>query len=342
MSNAYVFESMGLNPKPFLRDVLAKLPEPILIVGNRSVDADSAGCVAALLEETRMNGQESYTFFSGLIEDDLAWMFDETDTSPTILEDYASLVVVDDVVESRRLGIPIKEGVPIVNIDHHMGRIPPEAKPGGKMFIAADGNVLTYWADLPATACLLIREEIYHPYLWLSLFTDSVGFTVRGPTAVKYAYRLCEGLKEAGIPFLDADQEAMHQKWSRIGTLQSFSQLLDSKIYTFGGTYKESAIQIILGVVDCPDGMPAFNALETFRAYSDVSVVVNQKTGRCSIRSRRDDYDVCAIAKKFGGGGHIKASGFSLELGPGFEERVDCLIENLLTSVTNVRTKMYL
>jgi len=39
----------------------------------------------------------------------------------------------------------------------------------------------------------------------------------------------------------------------------------------------------------------------------------NKKHWKCSIRTRKDNIDVSKIAKKFGGGGHQKASGFSLE-----------------------------
>lgn len=336
------FYDWGAFSNAKLLDVLESLPEPILIIGNKNLDADSAGSIVALLEELRNNGKECYTTFATKLVEDLAWMFDDSDTVPTIVQDYASLIVVDDIVDSERLGVLVKPNVPVVNIDHHMGRAPEGVATDGSIDVRIVDNVIQYWANLPATACLLIDEEIYHPWLWLSLFTDSVGLTVNGITTARYLVRLADGLSAVEDPLTDSLQEEIYRKWNRIGTLHSLAHLLESKIYAFGGTYEDRPVQIIVGIIDCDDDLSAFKALGTFRAYSDVTALVNSRNGRASIRSRTSDFNVCDVAKEFGGGGHIRASGFRIEPDENFNDGVDRLLELMLKDVSNVRTKVYM
>lgn len=329
-----------------LRDALEFLPEPVLIVGNKLIDADSAGCIAALMTWLREEGVEVYTHFSRPPGESLGWMFDSTDVNDTILEDYASLIVVDDYVDSERLGIPIKDYVPIVNIDHHSSRRPKlavdEKEHTGTIFVEVVDRQITFWGLMPAAACLLIRSGIFHPYLWLSLYSDTVAFSVAGADTPYYLVELMDGLAQQGEPFTNEIQEAMHQKYTQIGSLSSLDTLLNSRIYTFGGTYQDKPIQICIGIIDSDSVEAAYKALATLRAYSHVTCLISSKTGKVSLRSRNDDFDVCKIAMAFGGGGHIRAAGCGVETGENFLSQVDKMTDLLLEGVSNVRTKIYI
>lgn len=322
--------------------ILESLPEPILVVGNKKPDGDSLGCISALIAELRELGREVYTFLVEPPDDSIAWMIQPEDQSVEILQDYASLVVVDDFVDSERLGIAIKDNVPIVNIDHHMSRRPSAAPLDGSTYVRLTGDwTIEYWACLPATACLLIDQFIYHEHLWISLFTDTVGFTVNGLTAAKYVNKLAMGLRAQDRTFTDEDQERLYQQFNRIGSLSAFNTMMEATIYQFAGSFNESPIQVLLGIIDSPDIEPAFKTMGTLRAYSDVSVVANKSNGRVSLRSRSYDFDVSKIAQRFGGGGHIRAAGCSLRTGEGFLPDLDILIDCLTEKIEHMRSKVY-
>lgn len=324
-----------------LQDALLLLPEPVLIVGNKVTDGDSMGCIVALLDFLREEAIEAYTYFGVPPSSDLGWMITpEDDLAPNILEDYASLVVVDDYVNSERLGIPIKN-VPTINIDHHMSR-KPEAAELDSLYVGVESNnVLTFWAAVPATACILISSEIVHPYLWVSLFTDTVGFTVNGVSAIRWTDRLLSALEKRGEPLLNEDQEQMYQKINKVGSLSAFHSAMNATTYTFDGTFKGGPFQVAMGIIETSDKMASLKYLQTLFAYSHVAVVTNKQTGQTSLRSRTYDFDVSAIAKQFGGGGHIKASGCGLNSDDGLLSDFDRLKELIVDQLENVRTRIY-
>lgn len=326
-----------------LANALDMLPEPILVVGNKLVDGDTAGCIAALIEDLRFSGKEVFTHFVVEPMPIYQWMFDGDDIGPTsILQDYESLIVVDDFVDAERLGIQIKK-VPTINIDHHSSNRPEGVEMGepDKLFVQARDNLLHFWSQMPAAACLLIANGIYHPLLWTSIKMDTVGLTVNAVSGVKWLARLVEGLAASGITFGDEEQEALDAKMNRKGTMTAFDKLMNANIYFFRGTYNERDVQLALGIVDSENADACLNALSVLRKYSDVTAVVSKANGKGSLRSENYDYDVCQIAKQFGGGGHIRASGFSIDPKKNFMNDIDKLIELLLTNVTNVGTKIY-
>ena len=321
-----------------LKEALSLLPEPILIVGNKATDGDSAGCIVALLDHLRENAQEAYTYFATKPDFGLGWMFSEEDLQENILEDYASLIVVDDYVDSGRLGIPIKD-VPIINIDHHLTRKPPEADLES-LFVGVTNETLTFWALVPATASILIACGVVHPYLWISLYTDSVGFTANGASAIKWADRLVTALEGKGEPLTDEMQEWMYEKLNRIGSLNAFDAAVNSSIYTFEGTFKGEPFQVAMGIIDTTDKEASMKFLQTLRAYSNVTAVTSKQTGQTSLRSRTNDFNVSAIAQQFGGGGHIRASGCTLDSSNLLND-FDRLTSLILDQLQDVKVRIY-
>jgi len=322
-----------------LKEALSMLPEPILIVGNKSTDGDSAGCIAALLDYLRENAQEAYTYLPTKPGFGLSWMFDEGDSHEGILEDYESLIVVDDYVDAERLGIPIKD-VPIINIDHHSSRKPAGADTES-LFAGITGDTLTFWALVPATASILITFGIIHPYLWVSLYTDTVGFTVNGMSAIKWVDRLAFALENRGEPLTDKFQEQMHQKLNRVGSLNAFHAAMNATTYTFDGFFKGEPFQVAMGIIDTSDREASMKYLYTLFAYSHVAVVTSKQTGQTSLRSRTYDFDVSAIAKQFGGGGHIRASGCGLNAEEDLLSDFDRLKDLIVNQLENVRVRIY-
>ena len=327
-----------------LIDALDLLPEPILIVGNKKVDGDTAGCVATLLEHLRFNGREAFTFFSEPLEESFQWMFSDEDSSETIIEDYASLVVVDDFVDGNRLGIPVKD-VPIINIDHHRSNkptgIPDEEASPDDIVCYPNGMILQYWADVPAAACVLVAENIVHPFLWVSIYMDTVFMTVKAISGANWISKLSSKLSSSGDPLTDELQETMLKRIRKMGSGHSLDKLMTSRLYFYKGTYKDGPIQICVGVIDSENHDAFVKTLSVLRMFSNVTVVVSKVSGRGSIRSDSDSYNALEVASKFGGGGHVRASGFSFDIEKPFYPQATELIAVILSDVSNIETKVY-
>lgn len=313
-----------------VRHVLSNLPEPILVVGNKKPDGDSVGSIVAVLAFLRNQGIEAYARFVGDIPTNLVWMVNlDQDTNSSILEDYSSLVVVDDTVNSDRLGIPIKD-VPILNIDHHMSNFEN----------SYESNVMVVHEKVPATACILIDHGIAHPALWISIFQDTVGLTVDSITASRYIVKLASLLADTDTPLTDELQEEMLLKQNKVLPINSIEPITKATLYTFIGTRDNKQTQMCLGVTDSPDPSVSNSYLSLLRKYSDVTCVMSSATGLGSFRSHTYENNVLAYAKLLGGGGHVRAAGFSVPT-ENFSDGVDRVIDIITKDFENLRTKVY-
>lgn len=323
-----------------LREALEALPEPILIVGNRIPDGDSLGSCVAVLEYLRSLGMEAYIHCATPLEQNLSWMLQEEDSCSTILEDYESLIVLDDMVNSPRLGIPIKPDVPIICIDHHLGNFPEALRnsiiASDKQTIFSEGHVLYFYALKPATACLLIDQDIYHPFLWVSLFTDTVGFTVQAVTATRYANRLIESLSLS-----DVYVEWMLSKIKDFATAEDYESLISGSSYTMHGVFNEAPVSLLVVAAEPQSGTAYRNMLTALRNFGDVVIFINRLTGQTSFRSSLDSFNVMEIAKEFGGGGHFKAAGATLRT-EDLNNQIDRLLSILSNKIDNSRIKWFL
>ena len=317
---------------------LEQLVEPVMIIGNRIPDGDSLGSCGAVLDYLRNEGVEAYIHCVVDPDPTLAWMLDDEDTNESILEDYESLVVLDDQVDADRLGIHIKD-VPIICVDHHMSNFPDHLRDqivsnrGGLVHMT--DNVI-YFHDLkPATACLLIDQGIIHPYLWISLYTDSVGFRVNSAVAITYASKLISMLQ-----LNDGDIEEMSRNLNRIAKPSDFEGLLNGSIFMVEGTLNDAPLSLILACAPATSGIAYKKILTSLNAFSNVVAFVNSDTGKASFRSSTYDFNVMEIAKRFGGGGHVRASGATLDVAD-LSNQLDKLQLMLISKIDNPTIRHY-
>ena len=341
------------NYKEVLTGILQLLPEPILVVGNKIPDGDSVGCISALLDFCRGTlGKEIYTYFVDSIPDTLSWGFDEGDfTSPPqlILEDYNSLIVVDDYVGDSRLGIQIKD-VPILNLDHHLTNSVVENAEFSQEFFIEDpdiylvvqskGKMIHIWGDVPATACLLVAGEIVDPLLLVSIHQDSYRFRVKPISSVKWANRLCNQLTERVSGFTDLEAERILRKSEGKLSRVALDRFLNSKVYVWHGKHKEQERTLVLATVKDED-QAYWGVLSSFRMFSDITIVVSETTGKTSIRTDLEEFEAHKIAQRFGGGGHSKAAGLTLDPNH-LVKQMDRLVETVLVDFENPGVKVYL
>ena len=326
--------------KETLKEALLALPEPVMIVGNRTPDADSLGSCVAVLEFMRFAGKEAYIRCVNEPDVTIAWMIERDDRNHRIEDDYASLVILDDVVEGQRLGIEIRD-VPIVNVDHHHSNFGPEklkilyGRRTPAVFV--EDKTVRYLAIEPATASLLVLEGIFHPYLWASIYSDSVGFTVNCRAAIRSAARLMVNLPDT----TETDYEAQIKAMKPVVSLDALSTFLEGSIYTISGNLEGEPVQVVIASLDKCDGLAYRAILGNLSRFGNVYGVVNRNSNKVSLRSDRYAFSVLDVCKKYGGGGHIRASGCALPGKATFTEECDDLIGHLAARLESPRIKIY-
>lgn len=326
--------------KETLKEALLALPEPVMIVGNKTPDADSLGSCAAVLEFMRFAGKEAYIHCVREPDVTIAWMIDTDDTNASIEEDYASLVVLDDVIEGQRLGIEIRD-VPIVNVDHHHSNFGPEKLKilygGRKPAVFVEDNAIRYLAIEPATASLLVLEGIFHPYLWASIYSDSVGFTVNCRAAIGSAARLMVNLPDT----TETDYELQIKAMKPVVSLDALETFLEGSIYTVSGMHEGKPVQVVITTLDKCDGLAYRAILGNLARFGNIYGVVNKQGNKVSLRSDRYEFSVMDICKEYGGGGHIRAAGCTLPGKSTFTAECDELIGKLAERLESPRIKIY-
>lgn len=312
-------------------EFLKSIKEPIMVVGNKNPDGDSVGSIVAILSYLREQGFEAYAYFVNQPVPSLGWMIDEDDLSEYILEDYESLVVVDDQVDSDRLGFQIKEGVEILNIDHHVSNFLDDSLNYSQLVATKNGRITHIQRDASSTASVLIELGIYHKYLWCSIYTDTVKFTVNCVEAFSDANKLIE---ETGLTTLEIESYISNLEtkcsWQDLSSLPEISMCI---------IRGEKGGQRYVGlIILSPDiSQSTYKSyIGFFRSFSSFLVFVNRDTGQTSFRSDSFDFPVLPYATFFGGGGHVRACGCTLSLDNIRiqTERLVALISRDLTSVS--------
>ena len=229
----------------------------------------------------------------------------------------ADLIVVLDISDVSRLGMlaaTVKErgdqGVPVACVDHHVsqGQLPegpryvdPTAAATGELiFEIAQGNGWT-----------ITREAARA--LYVAILTDTGGFrfsNTRPPVLHAAADLLEAGLDPEQI-YLDVYARAPEGRARLLAeTLQTL--VVEPEAGLAWVTVPPGALERLKATTDDLDGIVEFP-----RSIAGVRMALLFReiaAGRVKVSLRSvGDVDVAAFAKPFGGGGHTKAAGLSLE-----------------------------
>jgi phosphoesterase RecJ-like protein len=229
---------------------------------------------------------------------------DSIDIADRVDGDYDAVIVLE-CGELSRTGVDGLDRFFIVNIDHH---------PGNAMFGALN------WFDGSAAACgemvfdiiaalgvPLTVEMATHIYLAILTDTGSFHYSSISPRT----FDICRQALEAGIDPVTIARTVFDS--NNVGRLRLFGAVLSSIqvdesgrlaiIYMdremtrqTGGTYDDTE-----GLINLPLTVKEIQAVAFFKEWDNGEY-------RVSLRSK-GEIDVCAVAKRFGGGGHKNASG---------------------------------
>ena len=290
-----------------------------LVVSHENPDGDSLGSMLATTVALRQLGKDVVMYLSGdaPLPREYAFLpFD--DLVRHVPNDIADRVLVAvDCAKADRIGPDpglLMDAKLKVDIDHHHDN----SRFGDVNLIVSEasstGEVLR---DVFRELDVVITPDIAEP-LYIALVTDTGRFQYTNTTPK--ALRLAAELVEAG-----ADVHAVFQQVYEsveFAKLKLLARALERAQVIEGG-------RIVVSVLlrnDFTDVGAAEAYAEGIIDYlravegSELAVLIREPpradgpTRRVSLRSSVDELDVSAIARRFGGGGHRQAAGFSSDL----------------------------
>jgi len=290
-----------------------------VVVSHENPDGDSLGSLLATTLALRQLGKDAVMYLSGdtPIPREYAFMplDDVTRTVPVDIADRVLVAV--DCAKADRIGpdpTQLMAAKLTIDIDHHHDN----SRFGDINLIAADasstGEVMR---DVFRELGVEITSDIAEP-LYIALVTDTGRFQYTNTTPK--ALRLAAELVEAGADVHEVFQQVYESV--EFAKLKLLARALDRAQVLEGG-------RIVVSVLlrnDFSDvgAVEAYSEgiIDYLRAVegSELAVLIREPpradgpTRRVSLRSSVDELDVSAIARRFGGGGHRQAAGFSSDL----------------------------
>lgn len=287
---------------------------------HQNVDADGLASPLAMLIGLQRLGGNGYVLISdGRFPKYLGFLPGSNEVivyGKDELPPYDLLCLVD-CSDQRRLGkfyaddpSRIDDGVPIVNVDHHVTNdrygvvniVEPRAAAAAEIVT----DILNVWGieiDLPLAQLLLA-----------GIYGDTLG--LRTDTTTARTMRTAADLVDAGAdpaPVVDA-----LFRTKSASTVCLWARALDGVSWQDGLIWTEISRQLL---ADCnADASEAENLVNflTGTEGSNLAAILyeNESGWRVSMRTLTPNVDVAAIAAHFGGGGHPKAAGCQIQGGP--------------------------
>src|SRR3989440_3664337 len=310
-----------------------------LVVTHENPDGDALGSLLAATLALRQLGKDVVMYHAGEtpLPREYAFMpFAELARERPVDASERVLLAVDCAKEDRIGDEAVLALAQLVlNLDHHHDN----TRFGDVNLIVADasstGEVLR---DVFAELGVELTPELAEP-LYIALVTDTGRFQYANTTPK--SLRLAAELVEAG-----ADVHAVFQQVYEsveFAKLKLLARALDRAQVLEGGRIVVS----VLLRADFSDvgAVEAYSEgiIDYLRAVegSELAVLIREPpradgpTRRVSLRSSVDELDVSAIARRFGGGGHRQAAGFSSDLP--LEQIVEQIREGFLAQRATAR-----
>jgi phosphoesterase RecJ-like protein len=224
----------------------------------------------------------------------------------------AGAVIIADAPTFDRLGDVVKlipSGAPTLIVDHH----PADRRDGDVLFVepAASSSAEMVYRLLEAAGLTIDATCATYLYTGLLIDTGRFRFSNTSPSALAAG---SEMVAAGAQPHLVAERLFHHNSWE---TTKALGTLIDSIELHAGG--KIATCHFTLEFVTGPmwekiDTEGFVNHALAIRGVEVAVMLREPKPGvtRASLRAKHD-VDVNEIAKGFGGGGHAKAAGCTIE-----------------------------
>ena len=288
-----------------------KTLKKVAVTTHVGADGDAIGSSAGLVRLMRALGAEAVFCHSEEVPNYLKWMM--SDAKRELPEGYDLLVV--DTSRLDRAGV---SGEPRLNLDHH------EDNPHYAEYNHVNGSaaasaelVADLYAELGIPMEMEAAEAIY-----VGLRTDTGGFRFRNVSP--RAHEMVADLLRAGVVPAVVDDRI-----NRTGTVEQLKIV---------GASLSNAVrygEAIITTVDNDDyqrtgatELDSKESIDHLRTVAGVDVVAHLREVPAGTKGslRSETVDVAEIARRFGGGGHRLAAGYTVAMRPA--EAKELLLDN--------------
>jgi phosphoesterase RecJ-like protein len=289
-----------------------------LVVTHENPDGDALGSLLAATLALRQLGKDAVMYLPGQTPLPAEYSFMPLEDLVRVRPEDASerVLFAVDCAKQDRIGDEAALALAplVLDVDHHHDN----TRFGDLNLIVADasstGEVLR---DVFAELGVELTPELAEP-LYIALVTDTGRFQYANTTPK--ALRLAAELVEAG-----ADIHAVFQKVYEsveFAKLKLLAHALDRAEVLEGGRIVVSHL-LRRDFAEAGASEPySEGIIDYLRAVegADLAVLIREQLSEAaqaykgSLRSSIDELDVSAIARRFGGGGHRQAAGFSTDL----------------------------
>src|SRR5438874_1580641 len=316
-----------------LQAVAAALREHdrFLVVTHENPDGDALGSLLALSLALRQLGKDAVMYLPGQtpLPQEYAFMpLDDLVREPP--EDAAErvLLAVDCAKEDRIGDESVLSAAPLVfDIDHHHDN----TRFGDLNLIVADasstGEVLR---DVFAELGVGLTPELAEP-LYIALVTDTGRFQYANttPKSLRLAAELVEAGADVHAVFQEVYESVEFAKLKLLARALGRAEVLEGGRIVVSHLLRTDFTDV--GAAE-PYSEGIIDYLRAVEGAELAALIREQLHGapahKGSLRSSIDELDVSAIARRFGGGGHRQAAGFSTDLP--LEEIVEQIREGFL------------
>jgi bifunctional oligoribonuclease and PAP phosphatase NrnA len=303
-----------------------------LVVTHENPDGDALGSLLAATLALRQLGKDALMYLAGEtpLPSEYGFMPLEGLLREPPPDASERVLLAVDCAKEDRIGDEAarSRATFVLNIDHHHDN----TRFGDLNLVVADasstGEVLRdVFAELGVELTPALAEPLY-----IALVTDTGRFQYANTTPK--ALRLAAELVEAGADIHEVFQEVYESV--EFAKLKLLARALDRAEVLEGGRIVVSHLVRTDFVAAGASEPYSEGIIDYLRAVegADLAVLIREQlsdaaqTYKGSLRSSIDELDVSVIARRFGGGGHRQAAGFSTDLP--LQEIVDVIREGFL------------
>ena len=283
--------------------------EQIAVFTHTMPDGDALGSAFALRDVLRSVGKAADCFLEKELSPMYSFFPSDFKVNPVEAVKY-DLKISVDCGERSRLGIfsEIFEGN-TVNIDHHR-----QKEPFGLVNIvdeqsASTGEIIY---ELIGALNAELTPQIANA-LYAAVATDTGGFLFSNTTA--RTHRVAADLLDAGADFYTLNKHLLQEK--SIKKYRLISHCIDCMDLLMNGKIAVTSLDYdtVIKMQVTADDLEGLSALPRSITGVEAGAILTELTpGKIKVSLRSDQLiDVSKVAAFFGGGGHVRASGFTYD-----------------------------
>ena len=276
----------------------------ILVTAHVNPDGDALGATLAMLQILRSMGKNAQVYIDDKIPKNFSVMpFAEDIRQPREDEKFAAdLLLVLDTSTDRIGAVKNLTDAPILNIDHHITNKGDE----GDLYVDADAAAT---CEIIFNLCNELNAEISKNIavcLYTGIATDTGFFNYSNtkPATLRAAAALVEFGVEPNVISEQMEKRTLQDVKIMSAALQTtklfyggkvVGMFIDEKLY--------SQVETTEGLIDL------IRVIDT----AEVAFLITEKEKKvCRVSMRSKGVEVSEIARRLGGGGHVRAAGCTI------------------------------